>query len=249
MNSFVVFKKTVLSHTLYLHEAILQNLSILVQGIVAINVGIYFNSISNEFLLPVLLTYYIGVILINSFQRGTLLGEFETEISNGVIGNYLAKPINFIYYKLLKEFSSKFYLSFFNLAIIFVIMVLFFQMPFFSFDLILRAVLILPFTLINFYLILAIFLYLALIFEKVSDLYRMFGMSAFFIGGGFIPASNFPEFLGYLPHQFLFARPLEFITLGVFKNFEIGVFYIIFYIILIFLLHNFTMKKLETNGG
>ena len=234
---------------MYLHEVVLSNLPVLVQALVALNIGVYFNSISSEFLLSQIITYYLFTIIITTFQRGNLLREFEAEIAVGGVANYLIRPINFIYFKLFKEFSSKIYTSLTNFFLLLIISIIFFTIPFFSFDLLLRAVIILPITLINYFLILAIFMYLCLIFEKISDLYRIFGMSAFFIGGGVIQTSYFPDFFNYLPQQFLYGRPIEFILNGQLKNFEIGVFYFVLWIVLIILLNKYTMKRLETNGG
>ena len=249
MNALKIIQKTIASYNLYLSEVFLQNFAILLQAVIALSLGNYFNSISKEYTIAGLMTYYLGVILINTFQRNSCIREFEQEVLSGNVATLLIKPVNFIYYKILKEFAGKLYYVLINFITLLIIIIIFVAIPEFSLGILLRGIFILPITILYYYIILAIFLYLALFLENVSDLYRVFGMTAFFIGGGLVPTSNFPSLLTYFPTQFLFGSPLEFLIKGTYTNVFWFIGYFVLFTGIMLILNKYAFRRLEINGG
>ena len=183
MSYWFVFKKTLESRLFYINEIILENLSVIFQGLFSIFLGIYLNNVNPVFssMNELLIYYFFGTAIINSFQRGNVTGEIEHEVINGNINVHLAKPYDFVVYMIMKYFSQKFYKAIVNAVIFFIILNLFnpFTIPL---NVLLRALLVIPFTLIFMFLNVAVFSYLSLFFERSGRLSRIYLMLSFFLG-------------------------------------------------------------------
>jgi len=151
--------------------------------------------------------------------------------------------------KILKEFFGKILRSFIYLLLIYILMQLLFNGPVLYLTTLYRAIIILPFTFLYFYMSDAIFMYSAIFIERAQNLYRVYGMVAFFIGGGLVPTVFFPNFVEYLPTTFIFYAPLNYIINGTYPNLFLGLIYFFTIFIILLIMEKTSMRRLETNGG
>ncbi|MFA5333305.1 MAG: ABC-2 family transporter protein [Candidatus Nanoarchaeia archaeon] len=249
MSYFVVFIKTLESRVFYLNEIILENVSLVFQGLFSIFLGIYLNNVNPVFssMNELLIYYFFGNAIINSFQRGNVAREIEREVISGNINVHLVKPYDFVVYMLLKFFSHKVYKAIINALIFFFILNLIasFTIPL---EFLLRALLVIPFAVLFMFLNNSIFCYLSLIFEKLGRLNSMYSMLSYFIGGGLVSVKYFPSIVKLIPQFFFFGAPLEYIIGGTFPYFGLFVFYLAFFIFLNLIIRKFVYKRLESNG-
>lgn len=249
MSYFVVFKKTLESRVFYLSEIVLENLSVIFQGLFSIFLGIYLNNINPVFssMNKLLIYYFFGNAIINSFQRGNVAREIEREVISGNINVHLIKPYDFVIYVLIKYFSQKFYKAIINALIFFFMLNLIapFTIPL---DYLLRAFLVIPFAIFFMFLNNSIFCYLGLIIERIGRLNTVYSMLSYFIGGGLVSVKYFPNIVKLIPQFFFFGAPLEFIIEGTFSYLGLFIFYFAFFIVLNLVIRKLVYKRLESNG-
>ena len=212
MSYFNLARKTVSTTTFYVFEFLLNNAHIFLQSATSIFFGLYFNTQNTIFSSNELVIYYLcSVGILNVFQRNIPVRELEREVEMGNLSVHLAKPYNFVYYFCIKNFASKIHSVFASFAIVLIISSSAIQFPSFSILIFLRALIILPVTIFYIYLSIAVFMYLTIIFERMYSIANMYGMMAFFAGGGLISTEYFPAIFRYLPQQFYFSGPIMYI--------------------------------------
>lgn len=242
--------KTIATKTLYIWDFLLGNVHIFLQALIAIFIGFYFNAQETLYTTGQLITYYlIGVGIINVFQRNIPVKELEKEISMGNLSVHLSKPYDFVMYIMVKNAASKLY----NAAILFVILTILFSVfisvPAFDIWTIIRAIIIVPFTIWYMYLNTSIWMYLTIPFEKLKSVANMWGMIAFFVGGGLISTDYLPRILQFIPQEFYFHAPLNFILFGEYTNWYMCAIYVVVFIFLHIALKKWVTRRLEINGG
>src|SRR3972149_2720446 len=161
MSYATLLVKSLRTRSFSLGEFAISNFNLFIQAVISVYVGLYFNSIKPVFSGDQLFVYYLfGVGFINLFQRRAPFQTLEKDIAQGGISVHLAKPYHFINYYLFRDFAHKLYDAALNFAFTYLVIGLFFGFFAPSVEALLRAVVVLPFTILFIYLNMMVFMYL-----------------------------------------------------------------------------------------
>jgi ABC-type uncharacterized transport system permease subunit len=232
-----------------LSDIVLDSLSVAIQSIISIYFGIFFLSKTGFDATQLLLYYVFTLAIINPIQRKAPLRQMEQMVLHGTVSSHLLRPYQFMAFFLSKSILQSIFV---NIAVfITVCSMIFFLIGFPSLELVhlVRLLIIFPVTLVFMGITLALILYLAFYFEKITAYYRIYFMMGYFFSGGFIPINALVHWGQYLPQFYLYGAPAHFLATGQFINPLLGISYLLAFSIILFFVHKTCIRRLEVNGG
>ena len=240
--------KSFRSQALYFFEFLISNMQFVLQGVLTILIGLYTNSVTQSYSELELLQYYaFGVGFLLFFTRNYIVRNFEEEVVNATLITKLVRPYNFLLFVVLRNLTHLLPKAIMSFSIFIIIMSIFFTFPL-TLPVVFRSFIGILFALSMVYLVAAIFCQLALILERVDDLFRIVVMAIFFAGGGFIPLAMLPSFIQYLPTSFIYFHPLNYIISGNYAFAILGFTYAIILLLINIVLYKKIRKHIEVNG-
>lgn len=250
MSYLMLIRKVLATNTQYVMGMLISNIFLIVQALIAVFAGLYFNEITHTKTAAELFIYYaIGLAILNPIQRGNVVRRIDEEVEMGDVAVHFTKPYNFFLHIIVKDFAQKIAGIAITAVVTITILALIIGPAMPTLEQTGRALIIIPLTICFIYLNNGIFAQLALFWESAGWFVAIWGASSFFLGGGLLPLEFLPAFASYIPPAFFFGAPLQFVLTGAYPLFWLFCVYLTSVIIINYLVHLYVRKRMEINGG
>lgn len=250
MSYLMLVRKVLATNTQYAFGMLVGNLFLIIQALVAVFAGLYFNEITHMKTAAELFIYYsIGLAIFNPIQRGNIVRRVDEEVEMGDVAVHFTKPYNFFLHIGVKDLAQKASGILITAIVTITLLALIIGPAAPTLEQTTRAILIIPLTIGFIYLNNMIFAQLALFWESAGWFVAIWGVSSFFLGGGLLPLEFLPNFASYIPPAFFFGAPLNYVLTGAYPLFWLFCTYVLVLFIVNYIVHLYVRKRMQINGG
>lgn len=181
-----------------------------------------------------MIVYVIIAIAISKLIQSNAHNTIADEIKNGMLNQYLAKPLSHINYWISSEIGSRFLYSTFLYIVFCLLAFTFTGRSFNAAFMILGGIALILAFIINF-LIYYILSLLSFWFIEVSQIFSAFGLISLFLSGGVLPIDFFPKqaqlILNAIPFHLIIYFPAKLFTVEmpvneILKNISLQIFWV-----------------------
>lgn len=246
----MLVRKVLATNTQYAMGMLIGNIFLIVQALVAVFAGLYFNEITHMKTAAELFIYYsIGLAFFNPIQRGNIVRRIDEEVEMGDVAVHFTKPYNFFLHMIVKDLAQKAAGIAITAVVTITLLAIIIGPAIPTLEQTGRALIIIPLTIGFIYLNNGIFAQMALFWESAGWFVAIWGVSSFFLGGGLLPLEFLPSFASYIPPAFFFGAPLQYVLTGAYPLFWLFCVYVVMLVIINYLVHRYVRKRMQINGG